>query len=216
MKKYIIVFLLVILFGKLNAQIKIADDSQKDNLSDISLLLSFMQGSFSSEDQSKVDTNYFDIRLQMKPMWTIRSDAHWIYVEQAVASKMDKPYRQRVYRVSQLPDGTFESAVFTFPDPLKYAGDWKKDNPLEELSPSDLTERKGCSVFLVKNEDGSFTGGTKGKGCESDLRSAKYASSEVVINKDGMKSWDRGFNENDEQVWGATNGGYIFKKINVN
>lgn len=216
MKKYILVFFFIMLIGNLNAQIKIADDSQKDNLSDISLLLSYMQGSFSSEEQSKADTNYFDIRLQMKPIWTNRSDAHWIYVEQAVASKMDKPYRQRVYRVSQLPDGTFESAVFTFSDPLKYAGDWKKDNPLEELSPSDLTERKGCSVFLVKNEDGSFTGGTKGKGCESDLRSAKYASSEVVINKEGMKSWDRGFNENDEQVWGATNGGYIFKKINVN
>ena len=214
MKKYIIVFLLIIWIGKLNAQINIADDSQKENLSDIALLLSYMQGSFSSEEQSKADTNYFDIRLQMKPMWKIRSDAHWIYVEQAVASKMDKPYRQRVYRVSQLPDGTFESAVFTFPEPLKYAGDWKKDNPLEELSPSDLIERKGCSVFLSKNDDGSFTGGTKGKGCESDLRNAKYASSEVVINKEGMKSWDRGFNENDEQVWGATNGGYIFKKIN--
>jgi len=214
MKKYIIVFLLIVLIGKLNAQIKIADVNTKEETSDIALLLSYMQGSFSSEEQSKADTNYFDIRLQMKPMWTIRSDAHWIYVEQAVASKMDKPYRQRVYRVSQLPDGTFESSVFTFPEPLKYAGDWKKDNPLVGLSPSDLIERKGCSVFLVKNNDGSFSGGTRGKGCECDLRNAKYASSEVVINKEGMKSWDRGFNESDEQVWGATKGGYVFKKIN--
>ena len=214
MKKYIIVFLLIVLTCKLNAQIKIADDSQKDNMPDLALLVSYMQGSFSSEEQSKTDTSYFDIRLQMKPMWTIRSNAHWIYVEQAVASKMDKPYRQRVYRVSQLPDGTFESAVFTFPEPLKYAGDWKKDNPLDELSPSDLIERKGFSVFLVKNDDGSFSGGTKGKGCESDLRNAKYASSEVIINKNGMKSWDRGFNENEEQVWGATKGGYIFRKVN--
>jgi hypothetical protein len=214
MKKYIILFLLIVLIGKLNAQVNIADVNTKDETSDIALLLSYMQGSFSSEEQSKADTNYFDIRLQMKPIWTIRSDAHWIYVEQAVASKMDKPYRQRVYRVSQLPDGTFESSVFTFPEPLKYAGDWKKDNPLVGLSPSDLIERKGCSVFLVKNNDGSFSGGTRGKGCESDLRNAKYASSEVVINKEGMKSWDRGFNENDEQVWGATKGGYVFKKIN--
>lgn len=216
MKKYIALLILLILTAKTNSQINIADDSQRDNQSDLSLLISYMQGSFSSEEQSKADTNYFDIRLHMKPMWTIRSDAHWIYVEQAVASKQDKPYRQRVYRVTQLSDGTFESAVFTFPEPLKYSGDWKKDNPLEGLSPSDLTERKGCSVFLVKNEDGSFTGGTKDKGCESDLRNAKYASSEVVINKDGMKSWDRGFNENDEQVWGATKGGYIFKKIKEN
>jgi len=213
MKKYIIVLMLIVLTGKLNAQINVNDGNTNEQTSDIALLLSYMQGSFSSEEQSKADTNYFDIRLQMKPIWTIRSDAHWIYVEQAVASKTDKPYRQRVYRVSQLPDGTFESAVFTFPEPLKYAGEWQKDNPLEGLSPSDLTERKGCSVFLIKNDDGSFSGGTKEKGCESDLRNAKYASSEVVINKEGMKSWDRGFNEKDEQVWGAANGGYIFKKI---
>ncbi len=116
-------------------------------------------------------------------------------------------------RLLQLPDGTFESAVFTFPEPLKYAGDWKKDNPLEGLTPSDLIQRNGCSVFLSKNEDGSFSGSTKGKGCESDLRNAKYATSEVIINAKGMTSWDRGFNEKDEQVWGATKGGYIFKKL---
>jgi hypothetical protein len=150
----------------------------------------------------------------MKPMWQERSDAIWIYVEQAVSSKLEKPYRQRVYKVTQLSDGTFESAVFTFTDPLKYAGDWKKDNPLDDLNPSDLTQRKGCSVFLTKNEDGSFSGSTKGKGCESDLRNAKYASSEVVITAKGMTSWDRGFNDKDEQVWGATTGGYNFRKIN--
>lgn len=213
MKTFLIFAVLFMLTGRLNSQVNISDQREENTKSDLALLVSYMQGSFSSEEQSKTDTNFFDIRLQMKPMWLERSDAIWIYVEQAVASKMDRPYRQRVYRVSQLSDGTFESAVFTFPDPLKYAGDWRKDKPLEELSPSDLTERKGCSVFLVKNEDGSFTGGTKGKSCESDLRNAKYASSEVVINANGMTSWDRGYNEKDEQVWGATKGGYIFKKV---
>jgi len=213
MKKYLVLTAVLLFVGNLYAQININDNSDEKSKSDLALLVSYMQGSFSSEEQSKQDTNFFDIRLQMKPMWQDRTDAVWIYVEQAVASKMDRPYRQRVYRVSQLSDGTFESAVFTFPDPLKYAGDWRKDKPLEELSPSDLTERKGCSVFLVKNEDGSFTGGTKGKACDSDLRNAKYASSEVVINANGMTSWDRGYNEKDEQVWGATKGSYIFKKV---
>jgi hypothetical protein len=213
MRRFIIIFLLVILAGKLNAQ---DNPSAKDNSNDLSLLVSYMEGSFSSEEQSKADTNYFDIRLQMKRIWTDRADAIWIYVEQAVSSKLDKPYRQRVYRVLPLKDGTIESVVFTFPDPLKYAGEWKKDEPLLDLTPADLILRVGCSVFLSKVGDSSFVGSTRDKGCESDLRNAKYASSEVVINKDGMKSWDRGFNENDEQVWGATNGGYVFKKINVN
>lgn len=213
MKKYLVLATLFLFIGSLSAQININDRTDENNKSDLSLLVSYMQGSFSSEEQSKSDTNFFDIRLQMKQMWKERSDAIWIYVEQAVSSKLEKPYRQRVYKVLQLPDGTFESAVFTFPEPLKYAGDWKKDNPLESLTPSDLIQRNGCSVFLSKNEDGSFSGSTKGMGCESDLRNAKYATSEVIINAKGMTSWDRGFNEKDEQVWGATKGGYIFKKL---
>jgi hypothetical protein len=173
-----------------------------------------MQGSFSSEEQSQKDTTYFNISLHMKRIWQQRTDGFWIYVEQAVASSSDKPYRQRVYRLTQLSDGSIESAVFTFPDPLKYAGEWKNENPLDDLNPSKLTQRTGCSVFLIKKDDGSFSGSTKGKDCESELRSAKYATSEVIIKKDGMVSWDRGFNDKDEQVWGAVKGGYIFKKLN--
>jgi len=214
MKKYIIIIVLFLSLGKLSAQIKVDDPSNVDNSNDLALLVSYMQGSFSSEEQSKADTNYFDIRLQMKRVWSDRSDAIWLYVEQAVSSKLDKPYRQRVYKVLPPKDGIIESAVFTFPDPLKYAGDWKKDEPLIDLTPADLIQRVGCSVFLSKVDDGSFVGSTRDKGCESDLRNAKYAMSEVVINKEGMKSWDRGFNDKDEQVWGATKGGYIFKKIN--
>ena len=210
MKQCLIIFMLFILIGKLSAQ---DDQPAKDNSNDMSLLVSYMQGSFSSEEQSKNDTDYFDIRLQMKRIWSDRSDAIWIYVEQAVSSKLDKPYRQRVYKVVPLQDGIIESAVFTFPEPLKYAGDWKKDEPLINLTPDDLIQRAGCSVYLSKVADGSFVGSTKDKGCESDLRNAKYAVSEVIINKDGMISWDRGFNGNDEQVWGAANGGYVFKKV---
>ncbi len=213
MKNYLLIFVLFLFVGSLNAQIEINSESEKVADDDLSLLASYMQGSFSSEEQSQKDTTYFNIILHMKRMWQQRTDGVWIYVEQAVASSADKPYRQRVYKLTQLSDGSIESAVFTFSDPLKYAGEWKSENPLEELNPSNLTQRKGCSVFLSKNDDGSFTGSTKGKGCESDLRSAKYATSEVIIKKDGMVSWDRGFNENDEQVWGASKGGYIFKKL---
>ncbi|MFN0200091.1 MAG: CpcT/CpeT family chromophore lyase, partial [Bacteroidia bacterium] len=49
-----------------------------------------------------------------------------------------------------------------------------------------------------------------GKECPSALRGAKYATSEVVIEKKRIISWDRGFNAKDEHVWGAKNGGYEF------
>lgn len=176
-------------------------------------LAKWMEGSYSSMEQSKTDSSYFDIRLHMVPVWKERSDGLWFYVEQAAASNPDKPYRQRVYCLVRLDEDNFESRVYTFNNPLRFAGDWKLENPLSSLSPDSLVLRKGCSVFMKYVNDELFEGSTKGSDCESDLRGAKYATSEVKIFRDKLVSWDRGYNEKNEQVWGAVKGGYVFKKI---
>ena len=179
---------------------------------DLDQLAAWMSGSFSSQDQAGADPDYRDIRLHMAPIWKDRADGHWLYVEQAVASSADTPYRQRIYRVTARPDGSFESAVFKLPgDPLKYAGAWNNPSMFAELKPSDLEPRTGCSIVLVK-KDGAFEGSTAGKECPSDLRGAAYATSQVRIEASRMVSWDRGFDEKGEQVWGATKAGYEFKK----
>ena len=72
-----------------------------------------MSGSYSSEQQHLKDTaNYFDIRLQIIPIWKHRTDGFWFYVEQAVFAYYDQPYRQRVDHLTVSVDGTFESKVF--------------------------------------------------------------------------------------------------------
>ncbi len=199
-----VIILLVITSVKSFSQVKSIDTER---------LVTMMQGSFSSEEQSANDSDYFDIRLEMKRIWPERTDAKWLYVEQAVASMKEKPYRQRVYKITNTNEGRFESAVFTMKDPLRFAGEWKKDNPLPGLTPDSLEVREGCSVYLTLMNNGSYEGSTNGKDCQSDLRGAKYATSEVVISDEGIKSWDRGYDENDKQVWGAEKGGYVFKRI---
>jgi len=180
---------------------------------DINALAALMQGSFSSEEQSLNDSDYYDIRLHMKRIWNDRTDGIWLYVEQAVAQMEEKPYRQRVYRVDQLKDGSFISEVYEMEDPLRFAGVWKSDNPLTQLSPDSLKKKVGCTVYLSLADDGSFTGGTRGADCPSELRGASYATSEVRIDTEGLKTWDRGYDKDGKQVWGAEKGGYIFKRI---
>lgn len=190
-----------------------ADASAQKATPDLERLASMMQGSFSSETQSKRDTTYFDIRLRIARIWQHRSDALWFYVEQALASLQTKPYRQRVYRLTQLNDTTFESAVFTLREPMRFAGEWRRENLLKNQTPDSLAERTGCAVILHKQHNGIvFTGGTIGTNCPSDLRGATYATSEVAILPDKMISWDRGFDKSGKQVWGAVRGGYEFIK----
>lgn len=40
-----------------------------------------------------------------------------------------------------------------------------------------------------------------------------YANSQVVVKEDELTSLDRGFDQNDEHVWGSEYGPYIFKKL---
>lgn len=179
---------------------------------DVEALVEYMVGSFSSIEQAEKDSNYFNIELEMVQLWKDRTDGPWLYIEQAVAESKDKPYRQRVYQLRKRNDGKIESLVYTIPDPLRFAGDYKKEFPLLRLTPDSLILKEGCEVVLYQADNGYFEGSTVDKNCGSDLRGASYATSEVMIDKDKMISWDRGFDESGKQVWGATDGGYIFKK----
>lgn len=172
----------------------------------------WMTGAFSSARQAEDNPSYLDIRLHMVRIWPQRTDGIWLYVEQARADYLDRPYRQRVYHLTSRADGSLESKVHTFPDPLSRAGEWRKPQPMADLSPENLTEREGCSIFMTRTSSGQFLGSTQARNCPSDLSGAAYATSEVSITPDLLVSWDRGFDSQGRQVWGPVSGGYRFVK----
>ncbi len=178
----------------------------------LDVLAHWLAGSFDSAEQAAADSAFFDIRLQMVRIWPGRDDGAWFYIEQAAASALDRPYRQRVYRVTQVEPDLFKSAVFALPDPAAAAGQWRQAEPMADLTPADLVLREGCAVFLRWNGRDAFTGDTIGRGCGSELRGASYATSEVEVTADGIVSWDRGFAADDRQVWGAEKGPYVFRR----
>jgi hypothetical protein len=176
-------------------------------------LTQWLTGSFSSRRQAADDSSFFDIRLEMVPIWTERTDGFWLYIEQASASSLGQPYRQRVYHLTQDDDSTFRSDVYTLPEPLRFAGAWREAAPLSGLAPDSLALREGCSILMYPEGRDAFAGGTVGHDCESRLRGARYATSEVRVTATGLYSWDRGFDSTGQQMWGARKGGYIFDRV---
>lgn len=182
----------------------------KENLLD--KFCGFLKGEFNSSAQNAKDTNYFNISLVMFPIWDKEKDAKYFYVEQAMVGKEDKPYRQRVYKVYQSGPNTIVSAIYTLKKQEEFVKLHESVKKQKTLSKEDLDYKEGCDVFL--EFDGThFKGGTSGKKCSSNLRGAKYVTTEVEVYEDRLISWDRGFTENGIHAWGNTAGGYVFEKI---
>jgi CpeT protein len=177
---------------------------------DLRELRDWMVGHFSSEEQARRDSSFFDIRLAIYPIWQHRTDGYWLYVEQADARTLHQPYRQRIYQLTITTRG-IESIIYTIDDPLEFAG--KPDKLEQEVGREELVQRTGCEVVLKRQDSNTFVGNTVGKNCPSDLRGATYATSKAIITRDKMITLDQGFNAMGAQVWGSTRGGYEFLKI---
>ncbi|MBI5365272.1 MAG: chromophore lyase CpcT/CpeT [Planctomycetes bacterium] len=182
---------------------------------ELARLATWMTGTFSSANQHRArPDDHLDIRLVAVPIWTERADAPWLYVEQAVAAQPEKPYRQRVYHLVRLADGTYRSDVFTLPgDPSSFVGAWREKEPWSALTPDALAPRTGCSITLRATDAHTFLGSTHERDCPSDHQGAAYATSEVAITEYGLTSWDRGFDAEGKQAWGADKGPYCFDKV---
>jgi hypothetical protein len=180
-------------------------------------LVGMMAGSFGSHAQAQADPEFRDIRLHMAPIWPNQKGARWMYVEQAAAEALEKPYRQRVYRVWSERDGQgerFISEVYELPgDPLAFAGAWHTPGKLDGVTPETLTKRDGCEVVLRRTAPGLYEGSTVDNRCASTLRGAAYATSKVRVEATGLTTWDQGFDANGVQVWGAVKGPYRFDRL---
>lgn len=164
-------------------------------------------GRFDSGDQAMRDPRYLAIQLLTCAVAVPDFGPRVMYVEQARADALAMPYRQRLYVVEPDGDGV-RSRVFEFNNPAMFVG-LCRDPGAADVRVDDVVERAGCAVSLrvVGNR---FEGGTTGQDCASTLMGASWASSEVVLREDGLDSWDRGYNAQGRQVWGATAGAYRF------
>lgn len=176
---------------------------------DFDLLTHYLTGSFDSSGQAAEDSDYHNIHLNMVRIWPERNDGYWLYVEQAVSTNLDQPYRQRVYQVREEGEGVFVSRIFTIENDKSFAGAWRDEDLLKTLTFEHIALKEGCDVFL-KREGDSFVGSTREGECKSPFRGATYTMSEIVLTESELRSWDRGFDEHGEQVWGAEKGAYIF------
>ena len=203
-------FLLAIL-GIAISSCKSGQNAVSKSESNLKELITIMQGSYSSEKQSVKDTSYFNISLRMVPIW--KNKGHYLYVEQALFKKQDKPYRVRIYKITQRSENEFISEIHTLKNEKDWVGKWATPEAFDAISENDIDLKPGCGVVLHRVSKNKFVGSTGEKTCPSELRGASYASSKATVLQNEIISWDQGFDKEGKQVWGATKAGYVFDKL---
>lgn len=176
------------------------------------LLAAYLTGTFDSEAQSKTDFAYYAIQLTTCAISLPELGERVLYVEQARMDTPSQPYRQRLYVIEPLdpPQTRAVSRIYELIKPSVAVG--LCDDPASPtLTLADVVEKEGCGVEMEWIGT-QFEGGTVGKDCASSLNGASYTTSEVTLTHDTMSSWDRGFDAQDVQVWGATKGPYVFDR----
>ncbi|HJQ98526.1 MAG TPA: chromophore lyase CpcT/CpeT [Candidatus Polarisedimenticolaceae bacterium] len=179
-------------------------------------LARWLAGRFSSEAQSRYDPDYFEVRCDGFPLWKERGE-RWLYVERTVPGLPESPYRQTVYRLGGDAAGKdkrrFELAAYVIVEPGRFAGASSDPSRLSAMTSEDLVPRPGCSIVLERGGGDTFTGGTRGRDCPGDAPGVAYMTSEWTVTKDTLTRWDRGFDADGRQVWGATKGPYVFRRV---
>lgn len=170
-------------------------------------------GKFSSKEQASEESGYSNVVLSNTPIWKERS-GYWLYQELYDAEKNTSVYYQRIINIKQVDSLVISTTSYIIPDQKKYKNAWKDITILEHLTTDSLAIRNGCDVYFKKETSTIYQGKTKKQTCLSSFsKKISYTTSDIVISKNKISSWDRGYDSNGKQIWGKIQGPYIFIRI---
>lgn len=135
----------------------------------------------------------------------------FLYQEQALTSRLAEPYRQRLLAISPTPNrDSVQSLALKLVTPKQWIGVCEKPESQRLFQANDL-DAPVCTVYLKRSPNG-YLGETPVQGCPANVRGAVRITNTIELNREGMNTWDRGFDANGKQVWGAESEAYQFRK----
>ncbi|KAL0354913.1 UNVERIFIED_CONTAM: Chromophore lyase CRL, chloroplastic [Sesamum radiatum] len=175
---------------------------------------------FSREQASRDPENYFNLRWLSCPAAEMVDGSRVLYFEQAFWRTPHKPFRQRFFMVkpcSKEMKCDVELSTYAIRDSEEYRNfcDRSKDQrPQPEEVIGDIAEHL-TTIYLKRCDRGKrclYEGSTPPDGYPNTWNGASYCTSELTVLKNSeIHTWDRGYDNDGNQVWGVKGGAYEFK-----
>ena len=184
---------------------------------DVQEVSSWIEGSYSSEKQSKVDSTYAHQRIEIRRIWMERTDGIWFTFERYMANKDSTILEQSVLHIQGVEENLTEVRVFSWKAPSQTVGLWKTPDKASGFEMGDLSLRRGCEWYLQRDQ-ATYFGGTHGMACvpyvrgESGSVTVSYATTSIRIGDQGIVLWERGYSADNQQILGSGKGPYYYLK----
>ena len=183
----------------------------------IEAVVSHLVGTMDTSAQAATNPDRVGVRMTTCRVQLVKSDRQessspsvYLYQEQALIEKLNQPYRQRFLRIGVSDDGLkVESKSFKLLNREPWIGQCNKPADKRLLQSSEFGESV-CSVFL-KPVITIYIGETQPGGCSTNVRGAVTITNRIILHATGMDTWDRGFDANGDQVWGAIDKSFQFR-----
>ncbi|MBP0002047.1 MAG: chromophore lyase CpcT/CpeT [Cyanobacteria bacterium SID2] len=175
----------------------------------------FLIGAMDSSVQAMFDRGAPDVRIVTCNVEVPDGDssARYLYQEQALSLRLGRPYRQRFLKLFPIEDGNGVASLAFRPENTEQ---WVGlcDRPREQRNVQ--FEEFGdaiCQLNLYRDGE-IYRGATPESGCPTNYGGAVRITNTVELSEATMETWDRGFDENGMQVWGAEDRSDQFRDIN--
>lgn len=145
----------------------------------------------------------------------------YLYQEQAInaspngdRAQLGKPYRQRFLQLSSNgASQSVRSLSFRPAEATRWIGLCSRPDAARVVQLQDVG-KPTCAVFLKRSGD-DYIGRTPVDGCPSNVRGAVRVTNYIELQRSRMNTYDRGYDANGKQVWGAKESAYQFKKLRI-
>lgn len=173
----------------------------------------WMDGSFSNKAQVKTDSSIAAAWLHQVRIWPDRTDGIWFYVEETRDGNTQTPFQQYVLKLTDDLGGGLLLQRYGLPgDSARFAGSWRTPRDFNRVDPFTLSLKGGCAMRLLRQGDGSLSGGTKGTSCATKMHGAAYMTVEMRVGSIQVSQWTRGYDAYGKLVFGSSKGPMLFDR----
>lgn len=142
-------------------------------------------GFFSNKEQAQNASSplYKSQELISVPIWSKRNGEYWFYICWLQENRPEILLSQEVWNLKRKDREAIEVTMYDLPNKDNYIKDWRKKDPLDNLSPKDLILRNGCSATMKRVDNDTFV--ITGSPCRRDVSDViKYIEMHLTLTPD--------------------------------